>query len=424
MNTQFTHWENYTLFSLQKSYIYIIPIFLSIFLCFNTQIYAQMHKAPSCSPNFPLGFTVEGDVNEFDLASDGSLSHVVSGIDAYTFTYKVAGKLQSLERGPFLVSNGAEKADELILYSNGIGSGNITITINISPPIAGTVGMTFNNIYKTSGMAGDKLTVSASYLEGEEMYPTFTTPNFADYTTDEGTGVIDASTSSFTMNQTVGANWDVPMIDQITVVWEDCSTCDRAYHGVAIGGIDFCTCVNAGTFGDEENISFMETEDLDLLHYGDYNDTPENMQTYALTNDEGTILKVNRTPNFPNQKIGEYKIYAINYKNEETIHNYAVGNNIEEVIAGEFVHVSSKSFMVVPYQLDREEDDESESGFDGLVNVVDENTESPENLIQYLLKDEPNLIFKNSPKTILKGAQQNLLGVEKPENVVTSSEGR
>lgn len=383
-----------------------------------------MHKPLDCSPNFPLGFTVEGDVNEFDLASDGSLSHVVSGIDAYTFTYTVEGKLQSLERGPFLVSNGEDKGGELILYSNGIGSGNITITIDISPPIAGTVGMTFNNIYKTSGMAGDKLIVSASYLDGEAMYPTFSAPNFADYITDEETGVIDARTSSFTMNQTVGANWDVPMIDQITVVWEDCSTCERAYHGVAIGGIDFCTCVNAGTFGDEENISFMETEDLNLLHYGDYNDTPENMQTYALTNEEGTILKVNRTPYFSNQRIGEYMVYAINYKNENIIHNYAVGNNIEEVIAGEFVHISSKPFTVVPYQSEIEKENEPEIEFEELVNVVNENTRSPEDLIQDLLKDEPNLIFINSPKTALKELQQNLLDTEKPENVVTSSESR
>jgi len=425
MKTQSTQWESYALFSLPKPNIHILFVFLSIFFCFNTHnTFAQIHKAPSCSPNFPLGFTIESDVNEFDLASDGSLSHVVSDIDAYTFTYTVKGKIQSLERGPFLVSNGAEETSELILYSNGIGSGNITITIDISPPIAGTVGMSFNNIYKTSGMAGDKLTVSASYLGGEVMHPIFTAPNFADYTTDEQTGVIDASTSSFTMNQKVGANWNVPMIDQITVVWEDCSTCNRAYHGIAIGGIDFCSCVNAGAFGEEENTSFVETEVLDLLHDGDYNNTSDNMQTYALTNDEGTILKVNRSPSFPKQRVGEYRVYAINYRNESTIHNYTIGNNIGEVVAGRFVHIASQAFVVVPYQFDRREENKLEHRSDTFVNVADENIGNPKDLIQNLLKDEPDLIFMDSPKTILKEAQQNLLDVSKPENVVTSLESR
>ena len=39
----------------------------------------------------------------------------------------------------------------------------------------------------------------------------------------------------------VGVNWSTTAIDEITIIWEECDVCSSNNHGMAIGGIDFCS---------------------------------------------------------------------------------------------------------------------------------------------------------------------------------------
>lgn len=390
MNNTHTRRENYVQFLSSKRNFIALVVASLFWLQFCD---AQVHKKPLCAPNEPTNFTLEGSISEFLSTSDNSLNYATYTENGYTFTYSITGYTRTIETGPFIVLDTLREQDELILHTNGIGSKSVSITIDISPPIAGNVGMSFDKIYKTDDGAGDKLTISASYLEGEAIYPTFSTPTSTDYTVNNETGVIDATMNSFSLNQRVGANWDAPMIDQITIVWEDCSTCERSYHGIAIGGIDFCTCVNAGTFSEVENDMFPETELLNLIHNNDHNNTEDNAQTYALTDEMGTILEINRLPVFSAQTEGDYMVHALNYKNTSRIYNYAVGNNIGNVIVKEFWDIESHYFSVIAHSLMLKPI--------MVVDEIEEEVKDPNLLIQVLLKDEPDIIFTDSPKKLL-----------------------
>lgn len=335
----------------------LVLIFSLCLLLYPPLTHAQFHEAPSCKPNTITGLAWADGVQEFVKMPDGSLIYTTF-IEGYTLSYTISGNTKSLtDASPLILSN-LTNIDALNLYTNGIGKNPIYITIDISPPIEGDIGMTLFGINQTGvkRMGGDQVSISANFEGGASIYPQFTTPSISDYTADEASGILDAHSSNFSNNQMVGINWYDSTINQIKITWKDCSTCDKEFHSISIGNLDFCTFVNAGTFDKPVNKIFTNTENIHVFHYDDHNNSESHLQTYALTDLFGNILTINNTPIFPKQAIGMYQIYAINFKKEGVFSNYTVGENIA-TLEGPYYHIVEQAFEVIPFNPNQVEDE-------------------------------------------------------------------
>jgi len=353
---------------------------------------AQLHNAPSCAPNVITGLDWGSGGEQSDWTPTGGLTYSTI-VDGYTFTYTITGNTGTLAGGSPYVSTELTTNNELTLYSDGIGAGGITITIDISPPISGDVGMSFYHVNSGgAGNSGDKLTISASYLGGSAIFPTFTAATSPDYTVNNSTGVVDATGAG--TNQTVGANWSTSFIDEITILWDDCSICSIDYHGVAIGGIDFCSCAYSGTFQAESACSFFDTDAINLTHNNDHNSSGTHTQTYALTDNAGQILAINSNPTFAAQAEGDYEVYAVNYETAEGISNYNVGNNISSV-TGDCIYTSSVNFNVCSCNFKSQESI--------IVNAAGGSIGDADMTIRYVLTDNSGAMLGISPNSAFEG---------------------
>lgn len=334
-----------------------------IYLCLLPSLsLAQIHKKPSCQSNIPTSLVWANGVQEFTYLPDGTLNYSVF-IDGYTLSYTISGNVQSLTAESPLVVDALASKDALSLYTNGLGKRPIVLTIDISPPIEGDVGLTLFNINQIGNKrkAGDQLIISASLEGGSPIYPKFSTPPMADYTTNEELGILDANASNFSRSQMAGVNWEGEIIDQIQLVWKDCSNCDKEFHSVAIGNLEFCTFVNAGTFDEVVDNIFTDKEKIRVFHYNDHNDCESHLQTYALTDLYGNILEINNVPVFSKQPIGFYHVYAINYQMNGIFSNYTKGENIA-ILEGPYYHMVETAIEVIPYTPNKSEE-ESEMDF-------------------------------------------------------------
>ncbi|MFK7906312.1 MAG: hypothetical protein AB8B69_14365 [Chitinophagales bacterium] len=352
---------------------------------------AQLHNTPTCAPNVVTGLDWGSGVGQSNWTPTGGLTYSTI-VDGHTFTYTFTGNTGTLADGSPYVSTELTTNNELTLYTNGIGVGNITITIDISPPIESDIGMSIYHI-NTGGLGGDKFTVSASYLGGSAIYPTFTTPASPDYTSN-ATGVLDATTVSSVANGTAGLNWTAPSIDKITIVWEECSTCSTNYHGMSLGSIDFCSCAYSGTFQAESACSFFDTDAINLTHNNDHNSSGTHTQTYALTDNTGQILVINSSPNFAAQVEGTYQVHAVNYETAEGISNYNVGNNISSV-TGDCIYTSSVSFSVCSCSFKTQQPI--------IVNAAGGSIGDADMTIRYVLTDNSGVMLGISPNSALAG---------------------
>lgn len=367
-------------------------IFLLLFSLHSFSIQAQLHTSPSCGQNLNSELDWGTGANQVDWTPTGALNYTTN-IDGHTFTYTFTGNTGTLASGSPLVGAALTTNEELELYTTGIGAGNITITVDISPPLEGDVGMSLFHI-NWGGSGGDKLQVYASYLGGAPIYPTFTTPASPDYTVNSGTGTLDANNFTTTSNGTAGANWNTSFIDKITIVWTECSSCSVAYHGLSIGGIDFCTCANSGTFQAESGCSFYDTDAISLTHNNDHNSSGTHTQTYALTDNAGQIVAINSSPNFAAQAEGDYQVYAINYKTAEGISNYSIGNNINSV-TGDCIYTSSVDFTVCSCSFKAQEPI--------IVNAAGGSIGDGDMTIRYILTDNSGVILGISPDPAFAG---------------------
>ncbi len=393
---------------------YLIPLLL--LSSFFTNIYAQLHNTPSCSPNIVTGLDWGTNSGEANWTPSGALTFNTL-VDGHTFTYTLTGNTTTLSGSPTIGSSLAGST-ELELYTNGLGGGGITVTIDISPPIQGDVGMSFYHVNSGgAGSSGDKLTISASYLGGSTIFPTFTTPANADYTVNSGTGVADADGTG--TDYRLGINWSTSFIDEITILWEDCNICSSDYHGVAIGGIDFCSCAYSGTFQAENACSFFDTDPLNLTHNNDHNSSGTHTQTYALTDNAGQILATNSSPNFAAQTEGDYQVYAINYETAEGISNYSIGNNISGV-TGDCIYTSSVDFMVCSCSFKAQEPI--------IINTAGGSIGDGDMTIRYLLTDNSGIILGISPDPVFAGQAEGSylvysLAYETAEGISNLAEG-
>ncbi|NQY29075.1 MAG: T9SS type A sorting domain-containing protein [Flavobacteriaceae bacterium] len=211
---------------------------------------AQLHSAPTCGENFTLDWaSAPVAPNEYNWLPAGSLSNTytdvdTSGIDfSVTFTgdtsaFGIWGGAQTPKIGTSAASGLYEGMD---LLTMGYAASGITCTINFSSPI---FALSFDLYHvNTTGVSGDKYTISAQTSKGDTIYPTFTNSANPSYTTDNSTGVVNANTSSIAgTDAIVGVNFlDNSYITSITFLWQDCLTCTPGnIHGSGLGNFSFC----------------------------------------------------------------------------------------------------------------------------------------------------------------------------------------
>ncbi len=372
---------------------FIISLVIWTLLINSLSLNAQLHTNPSCSSNIATGLDWGTNAGEANWTPTGALTFNTI-VDGHTFTYTLTGNTSTLADGSPFVDYSMASSGELELFTDGIGFGsNITVTIDISPPLEGDIGMSVFQINASAG-SGDRVQVFATYLGGAAIYPSFTTPSFPDYSLNSGTGTADATGSSTSANRILGANWSSALIDEITIVWRECSTCGVGYHGLAIGGIDFCTCAYSGTFQAESACSFFDTDAISLTHNNDHNSSGTHTQTYALTDNAGQILAINSSPNFAAQTEGDYQAYAINYEAAEGISNYSIGNNISSV-TGDCIYTSSVAFTVCSCSFKAQEPI--------IVNAVGGSIGDGDMTIRYILTDDSGAMLGISPDPAFAG---------------------
>lgn len=325
--------------------IFYIALF-TLFFCVKGQ--AQLHSAPSCGANIPVSLNWGTSTGEVNWTPTGNLTYsaVNVGDSGHTFTYTFSGNTAALASLSPYVSKELSTPDALTLYTSGLASGAITLTIDISPAISGEVGMSFFHINGSAGSGGDKFTVYATNGGGAPIYPTFTDDTSPAYSSNSS-GVLDATGTG--SGDTAGANWSTATIDQITIIWDDCGVCGSGFHGTAISGIDFCAssvCApNAGSFSGLGGCNFIESSAVEITHNNDHNSNASYTQSYALTNASGVIQSISTTPSFGILAVGNYQVYAINYETSGGISNYSIGNNMSTV-AGSCLQITNNSFQV------------------------------------------------------------------------------
>ncbi|MFD2564666.1 beta strand repeat-containing protein, partial [Aquimarina rubra] len=217
-----------------------------------------LHQGPACDDTvYNLiwdGFVPNG-IDEFDWTPDGALTNTFNDVDGsgVSITHTFSGETGTLSNWPVgfggptpsVSSNatGIVGDDVLEYFTTGFGTTGITQTITFSSNIY-SVGFDLYNINENGAGSGDSYIVTATDGAGNTIFPTFTNSTTPSYTSNGANGQIDATGSSVANdNDQIGVNFeDLDGISSITIVWQNCSTCNTgAQHGSAIGGFDFCT---------------------------------------------------------------------------------------------------------------------------------------------------------------------------------------
>ncbi|WP_299443960.1 thrombospondin type 3 repeat-containing protein, partial [uncultured Aquimarina sp.] len=227
-----------------------------------------LHSSPDCTGTvYNLSWDTAPNAandNEFDWTPDGSLSRTFNDVNGSgvnitsAFAGAGTGTLDIWSSGftgtgsgttPSVGSESASGFQEVLqVFTSGFTAGNSitqTITFSGSATTIFSAGFDLFDIdtdIPTS--VGDKLTITAIDGLGNTIFPTFTNAATPAYTSDNSTGVINANSrmTSF-LNRMIGVNFsDSDGIASITVVWEDCDTCNPLEnHGYGFGNFDFCT---------------------------------------------------------------------------------------------------------------------------------------------------------------------------------------
>ncbi|WP_299220334.1 SdrD B-like domain-containing protein, partial [uncultured Aquimarina sp.] len=247
-----------------------------------------LHTSPSCTGTlYNLSWDTAPNVandNEFDWTPDGSLSRTFndvngSGIDiASSFT----GAITTLDiwssgftgtgsgTTPSLGSESASGFQEVLqVFTSGFTAGNTitqTITFSGSSTTIFSAGFDLFDIdTNVPTNEGDKLTITAVDGLGNTIFPTFTNAATPAYTSDNTTGIIngDSRMTSF-LDRMIGVNFaDSDGIASITIVWEDCDTCDPLEnHGYGFGNFDFCTEIPPIVVASVSDASTVEGSNL------------------------------------------------------------------------------------------------------------------------------------------------------------------
>ncbi|WP_408041726.1 CUB domain-containing protein, partial [Tenacibaculum amylolyticum] len=246
-----------------------------------------LHEIPNCGGTvYELNWDTSSPngVNEFDWTPDGALTNTFTNVDGsgVNITHTFSGETGSLEEWNFAGgpdtpdvatdASGSTTNEVLQFFTTGFtAGGNITQTISFSSNVY-SFGF---DLYHINGLGanGDSFTITALDGDGNTIFPTFTNSATPSYTSDNSTGIVNATGGSTTGdNDQVGVNFqDVDGIASITIVWEDCTTCSSGnVHGSGIGSFDFCTDFIPEANNDVATVLEDNTIDIAVVSNDDF----------------------------------------------------------------------------------------------------------------------------------------------------------
>lgn len=235
--------------------------YLIVFFAFTSIALAQeLHNSTALTSDFNWNAGNAG-LPASDNDVDGSGTNI-------NITITPASVVSSYAYGTTL-SETTEEALEL--RTPGLSTAGV-ITISFSGVLPSEVGFDLYHINGGNGAAGDKITFTATTTGGTTLIPTEGgTSNFLTTPPDplayDLVGNVADSNGDFFANKNIGVNFSSPtdLISSITILWEDCTTCSRSFHGLALGDIAFksgatavdpCDAAASGnTDSDGDNIS-------------------------------------------------------------------------------------------------------------------------------------------------------------------------
>ncbi|WP_425549101.1 beta strand repeat-containing protein, partial [Aquimarina addita] len=245
------------------------------------QVPDELHATPECTDtvySFIWNSNAPDGINEFEYTPVGALTNTFNNIGGsgvnlthnFTGDTGTLGNWDSAQSGiandisPSIGSNATRGYKEVLqIFTDGFTSASgITQTITFSggTTVVYSVGFDLYNVDKF-GSNGDEFTITAINTLGNTIYPDFSTPTTPNYTFDEDTGIVDATTrtNSF-INGQLGINFsDINGISSIIVQWNNCSTCTNIKHGYGFGNFDFCVVLP----NDNDNDGVADNVDPD-----------------------------------------------------------------------------------------------------------------------------------------------------------------
>ncbi|WP_378183531.1 Calx-beta domain-containing protein [Aquimarina sp. SS2-1] len=273
-----------------------------------------LHQGPACDDtvyNLIWDAFAPNGTDEFDWTPDGALTNTFNDVDGsgvditYTFsgetgtlgTWPTTGSTQS----PSVDSNasGNLAAEVLEFFTSGFGATGITQTITFNTNIY-SIGFDLYHINANGSGSGDLFTITATDGAGNTIFPTFTNSATPSYTSNEVNGQIDATGSSVANdNDQIGVNFvDLDGIASITIVWQNCSTCNTgSQHGSAIGGFDFCTDIPPVVVAGVSSPTV--TEGSDLVHTVTLSGITQQPVTYPFVLADGSAVAPGDYTNTP-----------------------------------------------------------------------------------------------------------------------------
>ncbi|WP_298346670.1 T9SS type A sorting domain-containing protein [uncultured Algibacter sp.] len=226
-----------------------------------SKTYAQLHPKPNCGQNFNLNWTTSRTSDDH-YWQPGSLSNTYtnvnnSGID---ITIEFTGDTDNLGywsgQTPKVGTQSSYLYKGIDLLTNGLSNEGITCTVTFSKPVyAFSFDIHHINVINSKG---DKYTFTGKDKNGNTIYPEFTNSTQPTYTSNNDTGVVNATANlSSGTNSIVGVNYaDNNHIKSISFLWEDCDTCNpNELHATGIGNISFCTVQTIDFDGENDYIN-------------------------------------------------------------------------------------------------------------------------------------------------------------------------
>ena len=168
----------------------------------------------------------------------GAFNYSENNIDGsgVNLTVAVTGETGQI---PTIVGGSFNGVDGLDLRTNGFFSSGATFTYSFSQGLD-TAAFDIGHVNRTDpgGAGGDSFTITGRDSLGNTIFPTFSPANTASYTTNSATGFINAIGGA-PANLNVSFT-DPDLVTQVIVVWNDCTSCNNSFHGMALGEMDVC----------------------------------------------------------------------------------------------------------------------------------------------------------------------------------------
>ena len=136
--------------------------------------------------------------------------------------------------------SGIPSGSAFMYTSTGLGNNSYTMCINLTGGTITDLGFDVVHINYPNFGGGDQVTITAQAADGSTLTPTFTQPDFVDYTLNGNTA--DAfefgNAPEYNLGVNISSSSNNP-ITQVCIEWEECSTCGVGEHGIGMSDINF-----------------------------------------------------------------------------------------------------------------------------------------------------------------------------------------